>query len=80
MTRKKNIGDGVPLKSAKHPTMRGPKPKLRGWIEGWAVFFHAFRTEYWVYDPAFLTTKQRKALGVHAWKKFKVTVKETDRG
>lgn len=77
---KKKMGDGISLRSTTHPKAKGPTPKLRGWIEGWAVYFHAFRTEYWVYDPAMLTAKQRKLLGIRAWKKFKVTVKETDRG
>lgn len=37
-------------------------------------------TEYWKYNPSFLTPAQRKKIGVQGWKKIQIEVWSGDKG
>ena len=55
------------------------KPALTGWAVRFGNdTFHY--VEYWHYDPAILTKKQLKTLGILSWKKINIAVKGSDRG
>lgn len=57
---------------------------LSHWLIGFAVvmrdLYSGQSIEFWKYDPALLTVKQRKAIGVIGWKKICVAAKEGDNG
>lgn len=61
-----------------------PKPlkklKWKPMLRGFAVLFTDGRVEYWVYDPAILTNKQRKRISIAAWKKIELKISGKDRG
>lgn len=59
--------------------------KLIGHLSGFGVTMknlhsNGYRSEYWAYDPYVLSQKQRKMLGVIAWRPIRMNIYEGDNG